>query len=342
MVVASVIGATWAGIMASSAPGQPPSPPVGPGRTPATAESGAEPAGVREILASSRAYAEAMDRGDGAALAAMWTADGDIVDEQGEVRSGRATAAAVKPLADGTDGPQLRISATAIRLVTPTVGMEDGTVEVQPPGGGPIRRGRFTATWVKQDDGWKLASVRENRFESAGGTGQLADLEWMVGEWDIVDAALPDAPAGAGATEASAASRLRARIRWNSTRTFLIRELRLAAAARGPGGPAGDGAVPGDDFLVVTQRIGWDPASKQIRSWSFGEDGSHGEGVWSKEDGSWFVRTSSVLPDGSTAAAVNVYQFDGGDTCTWQSFPTSPGADAPAPVTATMVRRKAR
>ncbi len=80
----------------------------------------------------------------------------------------------------------------------------------------------------------------------------------------------------------------------------------------------------------------------KIRSWSFGEDGSHGEGVWSKEDGSWFVRTSSVLPDGSTAAAVNVYQFDGGDTCTWQSFPTSPGADAPAPVTATMVRRKAR
>jgi uncharacterized protein (TIGR02246 family) len=319
----------------------------GPRPAAAAAADGAEPAAVGEIRAASRAYVEALARGDGVKLASMWTADGDLIDDQGVVQNGRATVAAMQPQADGTEIPQLRIAVTAIRMVTPTVAMEDGSVEFQPAGGRPVQRGRFTATWVKQDDGWKLTSVRENRFESDAGTGgDLTDLDWMVGDWDVVDAAPATDPAPADAATASAgpAPRLRATVRWNSTHTFLIRELRLAEAPRGARAdrPAGPDAGANDGGLIVSQRIGWDPASKQIRSWSFGEDGSHGEGVWNHEDGSWFVRTSSVLPDGSTTTAVNVYRFDGDDTCTWQSFPTHAGADAPAPVTATLVRRKAR
>lgn len=315
----------------------------GPRPAAAAVAEGAEPAAVGEIRAASRAYVEALARGDGAKLASMWTADGDLIDEQGVVQNGRATVAAMQPQADGTEIPQLRIAVTAIRMVTPTVAMEDGSVEFQPAGGGPAQRGRFTATWVKQDDGWKLTSVRENRFESDAG-GHLVDLEWMVGEWDVVDAAPATDAADAAAAPDGLAPRLRASVRWNSTHTFLIRELRIAEAPRGAQAdrPAGADAGVNEGGLIVSQRIGWDPASKQIRSWSFGEDGSHGEGVWNHEDGSWFVRTTSVLPDGSTTTAVNVYRFDGDDTCTWQSFPTHAGADAPAPVTATLVRRKAR
>jgi len=347
----------WVTAMVSAGPlGHAPARAQGPGATgiarppAAPVGDGTEPAAVAEIRAASRAYVEALARGDGATLAAMWTADGDIIDEQGGVHNGRATVAAMQPQADGTEAPQLRIAVTSIRMVTATVAMEDGSVEFQPTGGGPARRGRFTATWVKEDDGWKLTSVRENRFESdAGDGGELADLDWMVGEWDVIDAAPVTAAAPGNAADAAtgsapAAPRLRATVRWNSTHTFLIRELRLAEAPRGAS--AERPATPGDGLegggLIVSQRIGWDPASKLIRSWSFGEDGSHGEGVWNREDDSWFVRTSSVLPDGSTTTAVNVYRFDGDDTCTWQSFPTHAGADAPAPVTATLVRRKAR
>jgi len=314
--------------------------PLSHGQTPAPEESAptdgrGEPAAVREILAASRAYVEALDRGDGATLSRMWTPDGDIIDERGDVRSGRETAAAVTPMVDNAEAPQLRIRATAIRLLSDTVGLEDGIVEVQPPGGGSVRRGRFTATWVKQDGGWKLAGVRENRFEDDGGAARLAELDWMVGDWDVFDAVSADDDS---APATPRVPRLRVTVRWNSTRTFLIRELRMAKENR----PADDGSAPHDGALVVTQRIGWDPASRQIRSWSFGEDGSHGEGAWNHDGDSWFVRTSSVLPDGSTATAVNVYRFDGGDSCTWQSFPTHAAADTHAPVTATMVRRKAR
>jgi hypothetical protein len=39
-----------------------------------------------------------------------------------------------------------------------------------------------------------------------------------------------------------------------------------------------------------TQWIGWDPAAKQIRSWSFEADGGYGESVWTKQgaDGARF------------------------------------------------------
>ena len=32
--------------------------------------------------------------------------------------------------------------------------------------------------------------------------------------------------------------------------------------------------------MTVTQRIGWDPAAKQIRSWEFDSEGGFGEGTW--------------------------------------------------------------
>lgn len=292
-----------------------------------------ESAAVGEIRAASQRYIELLGRGDGPALARMWTADGDIVDESGTVRNGRESVAGLSGPAEADQNADVRVRNTAIRLVSPTVGVEDGAFDVVPAGGGPTHLGRFTATWVKDAEGWKLAGVRENRVVADAGSERLADLEWMVGEWDIVD--IGSVREDGRREPAASAPRLRATVRWNATHTFLIRELRRLAADPQPGD---EGQPEGD--LVVTQRIGWDAASRHIHSWSFGEDGSHGEGSWHREEDSWFVRSFSVLPDGSTTDTVNVYRFDGGDACTWQSFPAGPNTHGAAPVTALMVRRK--
>lgn len=283
--------------------------------------SGRDEQGLRAAAAR---YREALDRGDGRALAALWTADGDIVDEQGNVLAGRTTVAATVQPAAGAPRPSFRINDTKLRFLTDAVAVEDGTVEVSIAGLSRPLKGRFTATWVREADGWKIAALREDRLDAPTGAETLEDLDWMVGDWVVLDdrAGKP----GAGAPEKPA---IEMTVRWNANRTFLLRDVKIAAP-----GNAGDDAA-----LHVTQRIGWDPLSRQLRSWVFSSDGGHGEAVWSRDGDSWVARTTAVLPDGSQTSSLNIYTFDGKDRCAWRSLPTHIGGEHTPPLNLTMIRK---
>jgi hypothetical protein len=206
------------------------------------------------------------------------------------------------------------------------VAIEDGLIEVKQPGAGVAMTGRFSATWVKQGDGWKIASLREARLGAPGGQEQLADLDWMVGDWTVVD----NAPAKDGGRKPT----IEVSVRWNANRTYLLRDMKITP-------PAASGAEPTAP-MQVTQRIGWDPLLRQIRSWVFSGDGGHGEAFWSRDGGSWLARTTAVLPDGSQTASLNVYTYDGKDRCTWQSIHTHAGSEHAPPVNMTMIRKPGR
>lgn len=280
----------------------------------------------KAIRAAGVAYQEALTKGDGKALAALWTADGDIVDAHGMVMKGRDTMALTTPPAPGAKVPAYRIHDTSLRFLTPDVALEDGMIDILTPGAPPLV-GRFSATWVRQGGTWKLAGLREAQLPGSTGAAQLTDLDWMVGDWTVVDNAPTDPKAGARpAMEVS--------VRWNAGRTFLLRDMKITPAAA-------DGVEPAVALNVV-QRIGWDPLSRQIRSWVFSSDGGHGEAFWSRDGNSWIARTSAVLPDGSQTAALNVYTYDGKDRCTWQSFHTHAGGEQLPPVNMTMIRKPGR
>lgn len=270
------------------------------------------------IRAAGKAYQEALARGDGKAIAELWTADGDIIDEQGMVTKGRDTAALIMPPAEAGAGPKFDIQETSLRFLTPDVAIEDGNVTVTPPGAVAPLSGHFTATWVKQDGRWRIASLREYKFD--GNHARLADLEWMVGDWKVTDNARP----AVDASQAPAPT-IEVSVRWNATKTFLLRDMKISQ---------------GSTMLShITQRIGWDPLSRQLRSWMFDASGAYGEGVWTKDGSSWVVRTTAVQPDGGRTASLNVYHYDGKDRCTWQSFPTHVGGEQSPPVTMTMTRK---
>jgi hypothetical protein len=177
---------------------------------------------------------------------------------------------------------------------------------------------------VREADGWKIAALREDRLDTPAGAETLEDLDWMVGDWVVLDdrAGKP----GAGAPEKPA---IEMTVRWNANRTFLLRDVKIAAP-----GNAGDAAA-----LHVTQRIGWDPLSRQLRSWVFSSDGGHGEAIWSRDGDSWVARTSAVLPDGSQTSSLNIYTFDGKDRCAWRSLPTHVGGEHTPPLNLTMIRK---
>ena len=295
------------------------------------------------IRAAIRSYAEALERGDGKALANLWTPDGDIVDDEGRVLNGREAVGQVAPATNTDPRPSFRIAQTNLRLLTADVAIEDGTVEVTPRGATAPLRGWFSATWVRDDGVWKLAGLRESRVSSPHDASRLADLEWMVGDWTVVEDHPDRAPAAGSPSPTDKPASvstppIEVSVRWNATRTFLIRDMKIsgAAAAGTSGGDAGDG-LPA---MHITQRIGWDPLSRQIVSWVFGSDGSHGEAFWTREGDTWIARTMAILPDGTQTSSLNIYSYDGGDRCTWRSVPTHVGGEQAPHVSMTMIRRK--
>lgn len=284
----------------------------------------------RAILAAAKAYEEALGRGDTKALAALWTPDGDIVDDFGQVLPGRETVSmpAANPAAPR---PAIRVTEKSLRFLCADAAIEDGTVVVTLPGGSLPIEGRFSATWVRHGDGWKLAALRESRRPVVAGPEALKELDWMVGDWTIADESPAAGDAAKGVHPAAAGPKAEMSVRWNESHTFLLRELRISPPA------SADGPRPS---MQISQRIGWDPLSRQIRSWAFGSDGSHGEATWTRDGGSWIARTASVRPDGGQTSTLNIYTFDGKDRCTWRSLPTHVGGEHTPPMSVTMIRRQ--
>jgi uncharacterized protein (TIGR02246 family) len=279
---------------------------------------------TKAIQDAGQAYKAALERGDGKALAALWTPDGDIVDAMGNVMKGRDTVSVLEPAAEGDakpGQPEIAVRETKLRFINADVALEDGTVEVVPPGRTAPLHGRFSATWVRHEGSWKLAALREARGDEASGDETLASLDWMVGDWTAVDEATAGKPAANKA-------KIEVSARWNPMRTFLLRDMKIT-----PPGAAADAVIQ------VTQRIGWDPLSKSIRSWVFSSDGGHGEAAWSRDDGSWVARTTAVLPDGSQTSSLNIYTYDGKDKCVWRSLPTHVGGEHMPQVNMTLIRK---
>ena len=67
-----------------------------------------------------------------------------------------------------------------------------------------------------------------------------------------------------------------------------------------------DVRVKGKPALTGTQRIGWDPLTKQIKSWVFDSTGGYGEGLWMRQGDQWVIKATGVRPSGRTTTATQV------------------------------------
>jgi uncharacterized protein (TIGR02246 family) len=270
------------------------------------------------IESATKSYQEALAKGDAAALAGFWTEDGDIIDADGNVFNGRDAVSASLPPDEGELRPTLNIQETSLRFLTAAVALEDGTVEVLFPGAAAPMTGRFSAVWVKQDGTWLLAALREDSLGEPSGPEQLADLDWMTGVWAVTN------NMAAGVGEGDAQPEITVTGRWNSSKTFLIRDMRVRSEGR--------------VVLHVTQRVGWDSLHKQIRGWVFSSDGTHGEAVWGRDGQTWLAKSTITSPDGTQQSSLNIFTYDGKDTCHWKAYPTHLDGHGIPPLDMTLTR----
>jgi uncharacterized protein (TIGR02246 family) len=243
------------------------------------------------LLKNAEAFVEAFHKGDAKAVAAFWTADGDYTDITGRQFKGReAIEKAFKSLFAENKGLKLRIDIAALKFVTADVAIEDGTTSVIPPDGGPPSRARYTIVHVKKEGKWLLSSVRDTPYTPPSNHEHLAGLEWVIGDW---------------ASDGDKGEVVRVEFAWTESRNFVLASFATTFKNITIGGG--------------TQRIGWDPLAKNIRSWTFETNGGFGEGTWTQDGDKWVAKSTGVVREGKKVTATNILTRIDADTMSWES-----------------------
>ncbi len=250
------------------------------------AENGGTEAAIRK---TADAFTAAFDRGDAAAIAALWTKDGEYLDSAGGRFSGRdAIERQYARFFAEHPGAKIQITIDAIRPISADAALEDGHATLLPRESDAPPSSPYTVIHTKVGDRWLMASVREPRIAQSTSNDPLDALDWLVGTWR--------AEQNGG--------RIDVTFRWVANHKYLERTYSIEQ-----GGRIADSGV---------QLIGRDATTHELQSWNF-SDAGFAVGDWIAEHDGWAIVTRGKLPDGTTTAAVNYLTRLDDNTVSWQS-----------------------
>lgn len=264
--------------------------------------SGQAPPGQLEaekpIRAVIDAFTQAFDKGDAKAITALFTPEGEAIGLEGDAIRGKAALEAhYTERFEANPGEKIKTEIELIHFLAPEVVRQDGRSTILPADGSSAISSKYTATFAKVQGTWKIASIRELEDPAITPHDRLAELEWMVGEW----------------VEETGDATVHTSIAWTEDKNFLIRNYEIR--------------VQGKADVKGTQRIGWDPLSKQIKSWVFDSKGGHGEGYWSRNGDQWVIKSHGVHADGVTVSATQTLTQVQKDRLLWTSTDRTNGGE---------------
>jgi uncharacterized protein (TIGR02246 family) len=240
---------------------------------------------------------QAFNKHDAKALADAWSPEAVYTNRiTGEEVVGRAAieqqfAAIFKSQPE----TRLELSVASIQFVSPNVAVEHGTAKLLAPKAEPEEI-EYSAVFVKRDGRWLLDRVTDEAKEVViSHYEQLKPLEWMIGRWVDKDENVD----------------IKTECNWTKNQNFITRSFTVA--------------VHGRINMSGMQIVGWDPAAKTIRSWTFDSDGGFAEATWTRKGEKWFIHNKGVLADGRKASMVNVIKPVDANSFTWQTIERTAG-----------------
>lgn len=230
---------------------------------------------------------------DAAALAALFTADGEIiVFASDQLTSGRDEIQTRYEQIFADKPRHISIEVGSVRFVAPNVAIEDGVFHLTLADDETAlpQSTTFTSVMVKEESAleWRIASTR-TLGDVTDAAGQLSDLaDVLKGEWTC---RTPDGV------------RLDLAFGWDDGGKFVIGEMLATTADAEPQ----EGSI----------RIGWDAAKQQIVSWIFDAAGGFTHGAWIRADDGWMIRAEGTTGDGESLSAIQQLGPQGADTLIW-------------------------
>jgi uncharacterized protein (TIGR02246 family) len=260
--------------------------------------AGAQPAATVDsadrdvILKTARDFADAFNKRDAKAIAALWTENGESRESDGRTFVGRA--AIEKAYAElfkantgpGSGGSKIEVLVKSVRFPAKDLAVEEGLLRVSSGPKDLPATTAYVAVHIREGGQWKIALASE------GGVGQdrLEDLHWLLGEWTT-------------------------KVKEGTLKLSVVRDPRksfiTATFTR---------TTPGKEPVAGNVRIALDPETDQIRSWGFEDDGAHSQALWTCDGKSWVLDMRGVLADGTPTAERIVLQRAGPDVVTWRAI----------------------
>ncbi len=244
--------------------------------------------GLRQLAEN---FIIAFNEKDAAAVAALFSEEGEISDLKAEnLISGRVEIQAhyAERLA-AENAPKIAIEVESVRLLGPSLAVEDGTAHYTLPGESePASSTSYTAVLQKNAQGaWQIVSSR-NLGDATEAAGNLAELAASLkGDWTCQSGDL----------------RLDMAFGWDDSGNYLSGEMLATRADAKP--------------LHTTARFGWDAARKVISCWTFDDEGGFAKADWTASDNGWIVRTEGTTADGEAMSANQTLTFEGADLFFW-------------------------
>ncbi len=244
------------------------------------------------VAESAEQFAAAYNRHDAKAAAAGYTATGEFVTEDGTAIQGRdAIERHLAGVFKSFPKISLQLHIDSIRLVTSTVAIEEGRVEVLSQPGAASQRSRYVALHLNQEGQWRLALARDFSAdgEPVSNHDRLRELEWLVGEW----------------VEEGEGSLVSTSCKWSSDRSYLLQEFAIRLGNEAP--------------VSGMMRIGWDPQTQQIKSWTFDSDGGYSEALWARGDKKWVLKSKGVTHSGRNFSRTAILRSIDEGTMSWET-----------------------
>jgi uncharacterized protein (TIGR02246 family) len=239
------------------------------------------------------AFSKAFNAGDLNGVMAGWSEDAEFIHESGKVYRGKpAIRVMLQKALEGYKGHKQAIKIDSIRFVCPDVALEEGTVTMTSPEN-VVDTGKYSSVWVKAGGKWHMDRVRDlpdaAEDDRPASFDKLKGLNWMLGEWGDKE--------GKG--------RVKLACKWSEGQAYFLQDFVIKQA-------------DGKDFFV-SQRVGWDPAMEQVRSWQFDSAGGFSFGWWTREGNSWSIQTEGVYPDGRQFTSTDTLKFIDDNNAVWAS-----------------------
>jgi uncharacterized protein (TIGR02246 family) len=241
------------------------------------------PPGEVEIRDLLKAVTQAYNQADAKELAARFTDDAVLIDQDGNEVRGRDSIGRHYAEAFG-NGPTCKISGKvgAVHFLSPDVASVVGRFQLEDNDGTALSSGRYSLIVVRKADQWRLAELHDEATstrESSATEAPLRELEWLVGDW----------------VDEGEDGKTTSTVRWEEGQKFLVRKYSIQ--------------TEGEPKRSGTQWIGWDPQAEQIRSWVFDSEGDFGHGEWTRSGDAWVVKASGVTGDGLSTSATQIFEL---------------------------------
>ncbi len=256
----------------------------------ASAESAESSPDLAAIRAGSEAFVAAFNKGDAKAIAALWTKDGEYIDDTGRRFAGRAEIEkGYAELLAANPGAEMKIAIDSLRLVSPSTAIEEGRAVVEPAPAAAAGVSSYTVVHARVDGKWLMASVRDTWIAAPASVRSAADLEWLIGSWVAEEHGI----------------QVESVFRWVADGRFIERRYTTTQL---------DGTK-----TTGVQLIGWNPQGGHVQSWDFSPDGGHAIGVWTPTDGGWRAKVVGTTGDGISTSAVNWFIRLDDNAYVWKS-----------------------